>query len=248
MVTNLIQLGDKVDICPLPRTEQIAQEERSGIGYRIYKSQVNDITDDGELEIAMPIENGKVILLPLGMRFQFVFYISGGLCYSVGQIKERYKKDNIFMLLIELHSQLKKLQRREYYRCPCTIDLQFYQISERDARMMPTEAVFKRLKEDAAFYNSQKQATILDLSGGGVRFVGKDKLEQDSYLLMIFRLTNLSIDKQYVLKAHVLASYAAEKRHGLIETRVQFLFQDDRTREEIIRFIFEEERKTRGRR
>lgn len=241
MVTDLIHLGDKVDI---RLVQQVAQVERTGVSPHIYKSQVNDMTADGKLEITMPIENGKVILLPLGIRFEFVFYTNSGLYHSIGQIKERYKRDNIFVLVIELHSQLQKFQRREYYRYPCLMNVQFYIISQEDAQKKSTEEIFNILRDDN-FYENQKQAVILDLSGGGVKILGEDKLETDSYILLIMRLCNDRMDRQYYIKGHVLASEEGENRQGKIESRIQFVFQDERVREEIIRYIFEEERKDR---
>ncbi len=241
MVTNLIHLGDKVDI---RLVQQVAQVERTGVSPRIYKSQVNDIKEDGLLEITMPIENGKVVLLPLGIRFEFVFYTGSGLYHSIGQIRERYKQDNIFVLVIELHSQLEKFQRREYYRYPCLMNMQFYMITKEDAQQKSTDEIFDGLRDDH-FYDNQKQAVILDLSGGGVKILGEDKLEADSYILLIIRLCNDNIDKQYFIKGHVLASEKKEDRQGKYETRIQFMFQDEHVREEIIRYIFEEERKDR---
>ena len=85
MVTNLIHLGDKVDI---RFVQQVARVEQTGVSPRIYKSQVNDIKEDGSLEITMPIENGKVVLLPLGVRFEFVFYTGSGLT-----VLDRYVSD-----------------------------------------------------------------------------------------------------------------------------------------------------------
>ena len=48
MVTNLIHLGDKVDI---RFVQQVARVEQTGVSPRIYKSQVNDIKEDGSLEM-----------------------------------------------------------------------------------------------------------------------------------------------------------------------------------------------------
>lgn len=241
MVTNLIHLGDKVDI---RFVQQVARVEQTGVSPRIYKSQVNDIKEDGSLEITMPIENGKVVLLPLGVRFEFVFYTGSGLYHSIGQIRERYKQDNIFVIVIELHSQLEKFQRREYYRYPCLMNMQFYMISKEDAQQKSTDQIFEGLR-DEHFYEYQKQAVILDLSGGGVRILGEDHLKTDSYILLIIRLCNDNIDKQYYIKGHVLASEKKENHPGKFETRIQFMFQEEHVREEIIRYIFEEERKDR---
>ncbi len=243
MVEKLLHLGDKTDI---RMVQQAERQSQTGVSAHIYKSQVNDITSSGEIEVTMPIEQGKVVLLPLGVRYEFVFYTNGGLYHGIGRIKERYKKDNIYVLLIELQSQLEKFQRREYYRFPCLMDILFYQISPEDAKRMPADRLLQQFREDGSAKDAQKQAMLLDLSGGGARVIGKDVLERDSYILMVIRLSTSSMDKQYFIKGHVLSSEEAENRWGKIETRVQFIFHDNQMQEEIIRYIFEEER--RGRR
>lgn len=243
MVTELIHLGDKVDIRIV---QQVAQVQKTGVSPHVYKSQVNDINDAGEIELTMPIENGKLILLPLGIRFEFVFYAATGLYHSIGQIRERYKRDNIFVLQIELHSQFKKFQRREYYRYPCLMDTQYYMITKEDVDTKSTEQIFDSLRDDD-FYGKQMQGLILDLSGGGVKFVGENKLEEDSYVLLILRLCNDLVDKQYFILGHVLGCEKSQNRTDKYETRVEFIFRDSKTREEIIRYIFEEERKDRQR-
>ncbi|MCI8635683.1 MAG: flagellar brake protein [Eubacterium sp.] len=242
MVANVLHLGDKTDI---RMVQQAERETQTGLSAHIYKSQVHDITPDGGIEVTMPIEQGKVVLLSLGLRYEFVFYTNAGLYHATGRIKERYKKDNIYVFLIELQSQMEKFQRREYYRYPCLIDVKFYPISAQDAKMMPSDRILQMFRESGEAKNAQKDAMLLDLSGGGARFIGKEKLETDSYILMVIRLTSSSMDKQYFIKCHVLASEEAENRWGKIETRVQFIFHDNRMQEEIIRYIFEEERKVR---
>ena len=131
MVAKVLHLGDKTDIRMVQQAERASQ---TGVSAHIYKSQVNDITPDGGVEVTMPIEHGKVVLLSLGVRYEFVFYTNAGLYHAEGRIKERYKKDNIYVFLIELQSGLEKFQRREYYRYPCLLDIKFYQISEQDAK------------------------------------------------------------------------------------------------------------------
>lgn len=241
MVTDLIHLGDKVDIRIV---QQTAQMEKTGVSPHVYKSQVHDVTEAGDLELTMPIENGKLVLLPLGIRFEFVFYTMTGLYHSIGQIRERYKRDNIYVLQIELHSQFKKFQRREYYRYPCLMNTEFYIITKEDVDTRSTEQIFDSLRDDD-FYENQMHGVILDLSGGGVKFVGEDRLEADSYILLILRLCNDRMDKQYFIFGHVLSCEKSQNRSDKYETRVQFIFRESKVREEIIRYIFEEERKDR---
>lgn len=243
MVTEFIHLGDKVDI---RLAQQMAQVEDIEVETHVYKSQVNDITEDGELEITMPIENGKVLLLHLGVRYEFVFYTETGLYHSIGQIKERYKRENIYVLLIELHSSLKKLQRREYYRHSCLMDVQFYTIFKEDIDTKTVEQIYQGLCNDN-IKEKQKRGMILDLSGGGIRVVGDDKLESDSYLLLVLSLCNETMEKKYFIKGHVVTSEQMVNQQNRFETRIEFIFQDKKIQEEIIRYIFEQERKGRQR-
>lgn len=117
--TDLIKPGDKIDIRLL---QQVENEERTGDTVKVYKSQVLDINKRGNLEISMPTEGTKLILLPLDVRLEFVFYSGGFLYKSIGQIVERFKRDNIYTLEVELKTRLEKFQRREFYRYECSID------------------------------------------------------------------------------------------------------------------------------
>ena len=122
MIANIIQPGNKVDLCMM---QQIEQERRTGVRAHIYKSQVVNIFADDELELSMPTEAGKMVMLPIGIRFEFVFYSQGGLYRGLGLVKERYKTNNMYMLRASLKSQLHKFQRREYFRMPCVIDMEY---------------------------------------------------------------------------------------------------------------------------
>lgn len=241
MISELLRVGDKVEV---RFVQQVEQEKVTGVAAKVYKCKLADITEDGELEITMPIENGKMVLLPLGIRFEFTFYTASGMYHSIGQIKERYKKDNIYMVLAELHSQIKKCQRREFYRYPCLIECQYFLISKEDAETKTTDELIKQLRDDY-FYDRQNHGTVHDLSGGGVRMIGDIELECESYVLLLVRLTNDKMDKQYSLISQVLDSKVVEGRKDKFESRVQFIFEDGKVREEIIRYIFEEERKSR---
>lgn len=242
MVTDIIHLGDKVDFCLVQQKEQA---QKTGVSPRIYKSQVNDISENGDIEITMPIENGKIRLLPLGVRYEFVFYTKSGMYHCIGQIKERCKKDNIYVLLVELHSQMEKFQRRQFYRYPCMIDAEFYLITEEEAKEDSAEDVLDHLR-DEQFYEKKKLCKVVDVSGGGVRIISEEKLQIGSFLLLILKLTNELMDEQHYIIGHVLTSEVLKEYPDHYETRVQFIFRENKTREEIIKYIFEEERKDRS--
>ena len=70
-VSDVIRIGDKIDV---RLVQQIENNDKSGETPEVYRSQVLDIKENGNFEIAMPTEKGRLILLPLGVRFEFVFY------------------------------------------------------------------------------------------------------------------------------------------------------------------------------
>lgn len=239
MITDNIQLGDKVDFCP---AQQMAQAQEAGGSPRMYKSQVTDVGENGEVEIAMPIEKGQVRLLPLGVRYGFVFYTNSGMYHCMGQIKERCKRDNIYVLRVELYSRMEKYQRRQYYRYSCLMDAEYYRITEAEAKECAPEDILSHLRDDC-FYEKKRTCMVLDVSGGGARIKAEENLQADSFLLFILKLSNDQMDEQHYIAGHVVTSEELKGEPGWYEARIQFIIKEDRVREEIIKYIFEEERK-----
>ena len=244
MVSSIVDIGAKTDIRVVGQVERSAQ---TGEEIHIYKSQVYEVLDNGEIELLMPSEGGRLILLPLGIRYEFVFYTKNGLYKANGQIKERYKADNRYMLRIELNTQLSKFQRRQFYRLECVIDMTYFNITKEQADFPTVEAVIESLR-DSEFFSKHKKACIVDISGGGVRFISSEKNPSDSYMLMIMMLNNGIAEKQYLITGHIISCERVEHsdvRDIKYENRVEFLLKDRRMQEDIIKFIFAEERRSR---
>ncbi len=161
------------------------------------QARIQEIHENGDIDISMPIEEGKYVLLHLGVRFEFVFYAEKNLYRAIGQVKERFKSNNIYMLKVELKTQLAKFQRREYYRFPCVMDMKYYRIAENESRKeTPKTARTHTGVPD----EEEKRATILDISGGGARFVSEEKFEANQFVLMELELISDNMDKQYHIK------------------------------------------------
>lgn len=243
-VSEVIRVGDKIEIRVAQEVEQALQTRET---VRMYKSQVLDIKENGKLQIAMPTEGGRLAMLSLGLRYEFVFYSKGGLYRALGQIRERYKKDNIYMLDIEFKSDLEKFQRREYFRYACIMEFLYYKIPKEAVDLDTPQEIYETIRDDYLAGNTTL-GKIMDLSGGGIRFSTEEKLENGDNLLMELHLKNERIDKRYSIVAEVVSCSRMEKlRDNRFEVRAKFFIRDDKIREEIIHYIFEEERKTRQR-
>lgn len=194
----------------------------------------------------MPSENGQIRLLPLGLRYELVFYTKSGLYRGYGEVKERYKTDNRFMLRVALHTPLNKYQRREYYRLNCAMEAAFYIINKEIAMLEHTDEIETALRESEEAAGEKMSAYVRDISGGGMRFVTDVELPEDSYILVYIRLGEKAQDAVYPIVGRVISSGKVEDvTPAKYEQRVEFILKDSRVREDIIRFIFKEERKAR---
>ena len=113
---------------------------------KIYKSQVLDLKENGNLEISMPVERENWCCFRWASGWSLSF-LEGNALPRRRPGAERYKRENVYMLEIELKSQISKYQRREFFRFPCIMDMNYYTIEEQEAALKTGEALFIELQE-----------------------------------------------------------------------------------------------------
>ena len=235
MLTNYVKPGQKVEL-------QYVEKATDGTGdtlKKIYTSTVYDVLSEDRLEIMMPMEKTKLILLPVDAEFNICFYTEQGLYQCFVQIIDRYKSNNVYILVLELTSNLRKYQRREYYRFSCALEM--------EARDLLEEEKMAVEQEDYHLIPGLplKRSVIVDISGGGLRFVSTQKYEENSLIYCTYYLMLNGQKKKYELVGKILSVKEIQGRAGTYEHRVQYMNLHVDEREEIIRYIFEEERKRR---
>ena len=90
-----------------------------------------------------------------------------------------------------------------------------------------------------------KQSVIVDISGGGLRFLSTQRYEPGSLIYCSYHLMYNGEHKKYEVISRVISAIELDNRKGTFEHRVQFYDLDPTIREEIIKYIFEEERRNR---
>lgn len=243
MVTDLLQAGNKVDICALDQSE-FKRTENGKIP--ILASQLEAVLDDGGLIMQMPVYKGKIMLLSLGSRYELMFYTKRGLYRGVCQVVDRYKEDNLFMVQVVLKSGLNKFQRREYFRLECIIGMQAYELDREEALLLTEENLEARM-QDADILETESDAIIVDISGGGIRFISDKRNEEGDYLLVRTRLQNEKVDQPLLVIVSVVSCRRMSSGLERYETRAEFLHLGTKLRETIIKYIFDEDRKIRKR-
>lgn len=237
MLSKYVVPGNKLEMRAVERTKHVDEPDRK----KFLSSAVYDILSEERLEIYMPMEKTKLVLLPVNIEYDIYFYTSAGVYQCFAKVVDRYKTDHKYIVVLELTSDLKRYQRREYYRLSCAIDMKDRELDREE--IMAFQDMTRLLKPELPFNRS----IIVDISGGGLRFVGDHIYEPDSFLYCRFQLVQQGKNKEYTFVIRVIASVPVEGKHDRFEHRAQYIQMDAKEREEIIHFIFEEERRKRKR-
>lgn len=245
MLKNVLKVGDRIE---LKSINQVRLMENTN---RVYLSRVLDILDDYRMNIAVPIESGHLVPLEIGSRYEMSFLTNSGLYMCKCEIKNRLKQENLYYLAVSIISELKRDQRRQYFRLEKIIPLKYRVVSELEQRLryfMEKKAYKddreKRLVSEKLLQleGTQFDGTIVNVSGGGIKFSSMAKHENGTSLMLDFSLVDgLRIEAE----AKVIGSAEISNSKGKIEYRCEFKKIRKDLREAIVRYVFSEERKQR---
>lgn len=234
MLRDIITIGDKIDIRPLDHDGKQVQ------GARPYASMLVNIEDEEIIHITAPINQNKVLILHPDREYHLCFYTETGLfqckCASLGH----YKDNKTVVLRVKLRSRIEKLQRRQYYRLECIHDITYRFLTENDERLPKINDIIKQNNEK--FEHNWIKGAIIDISGGGARIKSASSHQKGDKIRIKLDLVIGNKLRLMELDAEVLASYKVENRNDLFEHRVHFYNISRRDREDLIKYIFEQDR------
>lgn len=221
MLSKFVSANNKVELWSLERN----WKNQLDTSQKVYHSVVHSVLTEDTLEIVMPTEQSRLLLLPIDSEYEMIVYGATGMYQCFVRVTDRYKSNNVFIMVAELTSDLRKYQRREFYRHGCALEMQSRSLEDAEAQT--------------------KHSVIVDISGGGFRFLSAEWYGPDSLVHCKCYLYEGQERKEFQIIGRVLAVKEWEKRPGFYEHRVQYHNLDVVTREQIIKYIFEEERKGR---
>lgn len=232
-IEEIVSLGDRIDLIEI--NDEIEAEEDK----KFYITKVYDVNEDGQLEILMPMEKLKTILLSQGAEFQLYVYAKKGIYTCDVVVAERYKTDTVVVAVLDQLTELVKQQRREYYRYGCIIGMNSKELTEEEA------VIYMEKKDTRLLAEPTDKSVIVDISGGGIRFVSPAHYTQGNLIYCRYILNVHEEHKMYNVVIRLLASYPVVNNSKNTEYRGQFMYLGSAEREDIIKYIFEEERRMR---
>lgn len=207
-----------------------------------YVTKVFDIRDDEQFEVFMPVEKTTLQLLSVGSEYEVFIYAQKGIYTCNAVVSERYKTEHAFVAVLELTGELTKHQRREFYRYSTIIGM--------NTRLLTAEEENLYLEQHQLVYGVEPKdkSVIVDISGGGIRFISAEQYDNNKLLHCRFMIKVKEENQILDCVIRLLGIKPVANNPNNKEYRGQFLFLNEFERESIIKYIFEEERKTRQRR
>lgn len=244
----LIETGTKLELKKIRHVETIG--EISYVSRFLYQKSAD------EAVIEMPVKSGVLVPLEPNELFQVCFYTTKGLYQCQSQVVSRHYEDSLPVAVIKLRSEFEKLQRRQYYRMECLLQMEFCSVTEDEYdELLAQKSEFWNAPAQKGFEEDENEperlrfysGVALDISGGGVRFNSSHEAQEGDIIALRIAFMEEEVRKIQMLFAKVLRVTPIQNRSGLFEHRVEFVSISNMERESIIRYIFLEERKRRKR-
>lgn len=181
-----------------------------------YKTHIDEV---GEkiVSVYAPIFQGQVVPLREGTPSEIVFWDDIA-AYALESIIIQRIAIPVPVFVLELPDQIRRVQRRNFVRVAA-----FYPVSYR--------------RVDKAGLSDSKKGTMLDISGGGMRFQSNEPLEKGAILHTYLELPN----GQVQTPARVCRVDKIED-HKKFSISVDFYQITERERDRIIRCVFDLQR------
>ena len=164
LLSKYVIPGCRVDLQEIEHTE-LDDEMDEGYTLRTagrgYQSKVLDILSEDRIEILMPMEKSRVVTLPVDGEYDLYFFTEMGLYQCYARIADRYKDNNVFVLVMDLTSNLRKYQRREYYRLSCALEMDSRPLQAEEVRLAEAGRRERKIPDLPL-----KNSVIVDISGG----------------------------------------------------------------------------------
>lgn len=252
MANEVINIGCKIEI--RAESRRLITDEPSV--QEVYVSQFLQWHDNNVAVIAVPTFKGHLVPLRIDEIYNLQFVTKSGLYRCRGKIIKRSKtSNNIATAVVKFVSALEKYQRRQYYRMDCIMSMNYsvltddqkelYKEKKRCLSLEQKIAVEKKLEsQDIVF----QKAIVLDISGGGMRFNSSVQQEPGDICLLQPALPETVRKKIPYLFGRILSSRRIPNRDPITyDNRVLFVEISPSEQEQIITYIFKEERDKRKR-
>jgi len=220
---DAITVGDRVEI-KSPKNPSV-----------VFLSKIVDILDVKTRAISMyrPILSGVAMSLRTDETYELTVFTNQNIirfeCVFEGYLKEELN----YFVVMKIANTGFKIQRREFFRFTCMLAMKFSIIEDVNS------AAAKLLQQSG--YAEKYDGIVRDIGGGGIRFITSKDLDLDHHLQCTIMLGSSTM----MVKGRLLEKQYMPKSSLKFQYRVLFLDLAPTTQEEIVNYIFAEQRRQR---
>ena len=207
-------------------------------------SFVYEVKNSEEIILSNPIREGVLYPMEKSYTYYFRFFLeNSGMYLFKGKMMERIKYDSLPSVVIRLESDIKRIQRRKFYRVNLMSKGHFLiekRLSDDEITLMK-ERMAKKYKNDSNFIIDEvvydKFAfDTKDISGGGMRIYTNHEYVEGEILAGELKIS----DTWVKFKGELVR--IEKKDNNRFEVGIKFLELDASTQSKIVAYVFEVER------
>ena len=216
MTPHEILIGTRLEL-------EMLNEYEDRVG-QLYVSQLLEVQESGNIVIAAPIHEGRLVFIPQQSAIRLAFiHVEEGLLGFIGTVKAFDLNDKIAVLIIEPKPELFKMQRRMYYRLDYLKDIKV------------------RLKgEKPANKKSNIRAFTKNISGSGLCIVTDTDIPRKTELEVELTLTeDITVKAKCVV---VRCTWFEVMKSRNYELGLSFTEISKKDQDILVKFIYEQQR------
>lgn len=210
-----VSIGNKVEIVTFNKNKEKV----------VYFSKLVEIDEGNYIVLEAPISEGNLVPLQIGSLFDIYISNKNSFYFMKAEMKERIKA-NVSTIIMSVVGTVSKIQRRDFFRFECTLNTKVGLLNEGE----------ENDNKNARYFDS----IIHDISGGGIRISSDIEVKNGDKLECI-----IDLETDSVLVIGNVVRVSKGKGNYKHEYGVNFISISNQNRDQIIKYIFEQQRKLR---
>lgn len=227
MIEEIIKKDAQIKIFPI-RGETVNVLDTEPESQKTVRGRIQNFVSDTEMEVRLEGEAA------LEKKVCYALYIISYECVYLTYVYYRssYQEDGENRASLEIVSPLERVQRRKHQRVSCHSKLLF--------RKIPREAIAEEEIMESAL--PAWEDTMVDISGGGIRFTTKREMKQEDFLHVSFDIEENNRTIPLSVRGQIVYAGKLRNEQDYYDIRMKYVGISERDREKIIHYVFQLER------
>lgn len=221
MKASELDIGTKLEI-------QIVDNEDKPLINNLLVSEIESVEQDGSICVMTPIHEGKYLMVHIGVRMKIYTNVKNDYFIFTAKLTKRQKKGNLQVFILTVEKEIEKIQRRQFFRLDCNLKVEYREVNIEGDKIIPKTRFIESITRD--------------ISGNGLCIASNDIVNKHTILECDLEIK----EKRIIFIGTVVRIIKKETESNLkYGIGIEFTKIQNRDREMIVGYIFEEQRKLR---